>query len=1258
MHQTTNMWAGKFFKRIFILSFVFVITAFLFLTIIFKYRIKSVLKEVVNRETRGAYQIDFSRISVSLVKGRVMVNETELKPTNTPKYKEYFQLKISSLYFSLGSWQQLLFHGILFVDSLQINQPDISIFHSSSHSNTNTAVQIRKIYASLKDISEKYKIHVLEIKKANVGIHSLEANTTSLVMGNIDFRLENFGQKKNQKSKLRYSDNIVLNIPQQRWVFASGQSFSFKNLFFSGKDQFFEIDSCTLAVPTASSGNTSSLYADKLLIMAELSSIFEKDELKIDTLNCKSPILSLNLHSTAEDSADDLHQLFGNIHIQYLNIENGQIQLKSSDGNRSYTSQKSNLKIYALDISHDLFPHIHVGNIDFHLNNVSFASRDSLYQLTIKEFKLDGNNLVCKNAFLKPSPKNVGIFSGMNLPAFTLINVSLQDLLEKRLKAQSVLIDKPQVHFIVEGGNKKPIKEGISVDRFYDALSGLAQIIDVHRLTVKGGDLESHSILNKAFKLAIKNINAEINLEDLLASSSPVTTKQSIRMMSMGSLILNDENITAELKNFFINGTMQTGKLGSLDLYLSPGIRLHSDNTSWERLSWEDFIKNKRINIDSLNIGKLYLTIASGQHDQKNKKKSILSIAIKKLDTHEAFIELNKRKNNVQLRAKASDIILTQLTLLDSVLLWADVVAKFENISFHDDHKHITAQQLKLSGNNESNAENITYDDSINSVRIPKIKFWLSINKPILRDFNFQYLSIYKPEIMIRKPFSDFEVNKKNTTTGITPFHIQKLDITDGHFNYRYPDKISTSAYFNAKIESARTDDNNTAISFSQGTLNFDSVTISTEKFYAALNKLNLDVSEGVWSSNYTQEPVFKGLVNGQWSSMMLIKPMKNSSVEIGDLSGGVQNLSLTIESRNNNQLVDDIIDRMSLTTGRLCYTNSAVTGMISGISGSGKNGTLVLKNIEVRPNTTLGLFLKTSRWQKSYQTFNCERVLLKRINTKALLHDSGIVIQHIYFQSPHLSTFRDKNIAFQHGMEKFMPSKLIAGIKIPVQIDSVSIKEGSVDVREISAVTKREAVIPVRNINALLTNIKSQPDQKDSLLIEASANVVDYTVPKLLYSESYADSLSGFKMSYNFSPMFLPTLTKVTNPLSAVAVTSGHADTLYTSLSGNKYAAFGEINFYYDKLRIRFLNREDTTKKNFRLAFKTRFVNSIIVKSSNKKQSNIFFIRDREKFVFNYWLKTLFSGFLTSTGIKSNGKYKKMHDHLKEKYSLPGMEY
>ena len=342
------------------------------------------------------------------------------------------------------------------------------------------------------------------------------------------------------------------------------------------------------------------------------------------------------------------------------------------------------------------------------------------------------------------------------------------------------------------------------------------------------------------------------------------------------------------------------------------------------------------------------------------------------------------------------------------------------------------------------------------------------------------------------------------------------------------------------------------------------------------------------------------------------------------------------------------------MTKGRFFYADSSMTATVSDISGAGKEGLLELKDIEIKPKETLESFYRTSEWQKDYLTFQCEKIVFNKINSHILLQDTALDIRHIYLQNPTLSAYRDKNIPFQHGIEKLMPSKLISKIRVPVSVDSVFIRGASINVHEISAITKMEGVVPLRNIEALIKNLTNRPDKTDSLQIDVHGLVLDYDIKKFSYKESYHDSLSGFNMKYSISPMSLSALTEVTGPLSAIEVTSGYADTLYAMQSGNKYAAFGDMNFHYQDLRIRLLNKDDTLKKSFYLVLESMLANSLIIKSKNTRESRIFYVRDREKFIFNYWVKSLFSGLLTSAGVKRNAQYLKMQDRFAEKYSLP----
>ncbi|AEV99755.1 hypothetical protein A4D02_26280 [Niastella koreensis] len=1169
----------KVLKKAGLASLVIAIVTILSLIFIIKYRIKSVIREVVRSETNGVYKLNFSKISIDFFKGRVKLNAVDFKPVSSD-LKDY-RFTISHLYFSLASWNQLFFHRKLFVDSLQINDPVITIFQQPVQKSNNELGPFQEIFKSLRNISEIFKVHVLEINRGNMTIYR-ETNDAPLVISNINFRVENFGQQQKQNTHLRFADNVTLRVGKQQWQFPSGQIIKFENLFFLGNDQTFQVDSCAITTAPDSRGQRTSLFAEKFLFRTnEIATVFERNELNLDTLYCKSPVLSVAIpadkkdNDTVSELNESIHQLPGNINIKFINIENGQIHLTSSDGKRSYTGKKTNFKIYGLNIGRNPVPYIRAGKIDLNLHEISFATRDSLYLLTVNEFRFDSNNLVCTNAYLKPSPKAKGYLKGIDLPAFTLIDISLNDLLEKRLKALVAVIDNPQFFFGSRAARKKAVESGIPVNKFYNTLKSLAQLVDVHWLTIKDGALNYTPLGSSTPELSLNKIDMEINLVGMLNSASIQETRQSIHALRIGSINLAKDNISAGLNNFFIDGSREIGTLGSLAVQLPSGIKLNAANLYWEGFSWEDFIRDKSIYIDTLNIPTIGLNAQVLPGGSGEIRSGLLPVTINRLKIGHSVIRL-KTINNTAINATINHISLQGLQAAGRFVSWQNLDARADSISFRDDRRQIAVQRLHYSALGESTIQNISYTDSACRIKSPEIRFQVHL-------FNSH------PDEL----------------------RIGKLDIPRAYINYRpVSNSLSVACRFALHADDGVIGKSN------GGAIAFDNFFLETD-------------------------------------SLSLVKPGPHGLLEISNGSGGVAGYPLAINLAGNNPHLKNIINSVHITGGRLFYSDSTTIASVGNITGNGKTGALAFRDVAVNPRITLETFIKTTVWQKDYLTFHCDSIGLHQVNYRALLDDTSLAIRSVYLQHPRVTTFRNKNTAFLHGIEKLMPTKLLAGMKAPVRIDSVQIKGAVVNVQEVSAITKRKSIVPLSNLNGTITNIVSRPGEQDSLVLDVSGRVLEYEIRTLRYAESYTDSLSGFTMQYGIAPMQLTHLTKLTNPLSAIAITEGRADTLYAKLTGNKYASVGQINFYYHGLKVRLLNKEDSLKRSVFLSLETLLANGLI-RSNNQNPARMFFIRDREKFVFNYWVKTLFSGFVTSTGVKRNRKYQKMYNEAEGKYTLP----
>ncbi len=139
--------------------------------------------------------LDFSKISVDFFKGRIKLNTVDFKPAS-PNTKDY-RFTISHLLLFPRILEPAFFHRKLFMDSLQIDAPVITIYQQPVQRNKNELGPFQEIFRSLRNISEIFKIRVLEINRGNMAIYA--GNNAPVVIRDINFKVENFGQKESRK---------------------------------------------------------------------------------------------------------------------------------------------------------------------------------------------------------------------------------------------------------------------------------------------------------------------------------------------------------------------------------------------------------------------------------------------------------------------------------------------------------------------------------------------------------------------------------------------------------------------------------------------------------------------------------------------------------------------------------------------------------------------------------------------------------------------------------------------------------------------------------------------------------------------------------------------------------------------------------------------------------------------------------------------------------------------------------------------------
>jgi hypothetical protein len=182
--------------------------------------------------------------------------------------------------------------------------------------------------------------------------------------------------------------------------------------------------------------------------------------------------------------------------------------------------------------------------------------------------------------------------------------------------------------------------------------------------------------------------------------------------------------------------------------------------------------------------------------------------------------------------------------------------------------------------------------------------------------------------------------------------------------------------------------------------------------------------------------------------------------------------------------------------------------------------------------------------------------------------------------------------------------------------------------------------------------------ESNDSLRIRASALFMDSARVNLRMRESYADTLGGFVLTTQVSPFKTSILNAALVPMVAVDFKSGYVDTLYMRAIGREYLSLGSMKFLYHDLKVEFLDKNDTSRHSLRNQLLKFAANTFVVKTNNTdRNGKIYYERDRNRAVFQYWVKMILSGVTTSVGAKSNKKQiKKYMKDLNQK-KLPAIE-
>lgn len=1210
---------------IFLIPVAFLLIAAGALEYLVHYRLGESISFLVTRESNGQYAFTTREASISLWKGTVTLKGSQLSCLDTTGARVWCNLHTPEIYCSLSSWKALLFDKKLIIDSIAIVGASMDVHVAAEPKEAKNPWHLADLADKLRETLQHLNVHSFSLKDLSFTWHG-PAGADPLHAEHIGLSVSNFAQLGSTDSHLIGSDQFSIALGREHWVLANGhQQVDFARLTFDSKGHRFAMDSFSFRQRADTARGEFRLTADRFFFNSNrLPAVYEKDgqlQLLLDTLVCINPVLSIP-QAAQKRQGDAIGNamkatIYRWVNVRFVQVIDGRVVVRSrADRADNATTRKANMSIYNLTVDPYGPTPLNSDSIRVSFNNIEFLTQDSTYKLSIGEFSIRGDDALFKQVNYGPTEPNNNKSVVFTAPQLWLRNIDLPALLRKHITATSAELIDPKITMT---DNLLEPKPGIPRDRivaarklalFYRTLHNIHELIDAPDFMITGGAADYTHTGNTPINAQVTGLKAHILLNKFFGSDSLVAIKRAIPSCHIDKLSLNAAGLHLRVDHYGFEGIDRKSQSEMVSITTDQGWQVQARNLFWNVLDWDRFEKTREVVIDSLHLDGLTLRapVVDAAHANAARANAAHSDAFRSDAAHPDAAHTTAASHDT---AGAFPVIRVHTLDIGAVSFErppaAAAVAAAAEMHFSADHLHATDVRTEMRQLVWSHAIMRLRDIGLRTGQTTvdvKTALFDSDNGLAARDIRLASVVRGRP-INLVVPTMHWRAALHSSDPA--EFPVASLSTGDIAFNY-------------------------------SGLLKKDSVRVGgTVKL--GVEKLRLF-------------PSLAAAVELSWKGVDVHYQTDSMRFDLRGMSGSFHDGGFTRATLDEKSL-QSWLARIVVNRGALHYSTGKL--MADAASGSWDPATRSLKIVgfQVLPRLSREETFKRARWQQDYVTVKGQALTFAGVRLSGGDRVGSLGIDKLILDGVSVEASRDKHLPFHHGIEKPMPTKLIDKIPYDIRVDSVLLVNDEVSYNELSVATNRWSLVNIRGINGSIGDLRSRDNRHDTLRLDAHAQLFDGHIRRFVYREAYGDSLSSFLAGSAFASVDLKKISEVSIPAAAVSITDGYVDTAWSVWQGNCYAAYGTTNFNFKKLRIKVLNKKDSLRRGVVPELET-WAARILLPGSNKRTSDIFFERDREKFVFNYWVKSQTSGILSALIREKQWAYRKRYEQIAERYSLP----
>ncbi len=293
-----------------------------------------------------------------------------------------------------------------------------------------------------------------------------------------------------------------------------------------------------------------------------------------------------------------------------------------------------------------------------------------------------------------------------------------------------------------------------------------------------------------------------------------------------------------------------------------------------------------------------------------------------------------------------------------------------------------------------------------------------------------------------------------------------------------------------------------------------------------------------------------------------------------------------------------------------------------------------------LRPRYSKQDFGKHLKFYKDRYDIKFKTASFNNIDWYKLFLGEGFMAKHAEFNNGSMEVYADKNIppSTKSKIGNF-PHQLLARLDMPVDIDTILIKNFEFTYRELNIKTQQTGAVIWTDISGQLTNVTNVPEKiaADKIVkVAAKSKLFNAGNFSAVFEFDMTKTKDGdFTLDINLGPMDGTVINPASKTLGLFEVNSLSIKKIDAHIIANSYKARSSVLFVYDDLKITALKKQEESKKLKKKKLVSFFANTFIINKSNTmndaRPEYVTYQRDPQRSFFSLIWKSLLKG-ITNT--------------------------